>query len=68
MSSGLPFVQLALLGEAVSHASDVAVFVWDDDRTYVAVNEAACELVGLDREELLAMRVGEPKVVKLTLT
>ncbi|HET8606722.1 MAG TPA: PAS domain-containing protein [Gaiellaceae bacterium] len=59
MSSGLPMVQLALLGEAASHASGVAVFVWDDDRTYVAVNDAACELVGLEREELLAMRVGE---------
>ncbi|HEY6053254.1 MAG TPA: PAS domain-containing protein [Gaiellaceae bacterium] len=59
MSSGLPLVQLALLGEAVSAATAVAVFVWDDDRTYVAVNDAACTLVGLEREELLTMRVGE---------
>ncbi len=59
MSAGLPFVQLALLGEAVSAAAGVAVFVWNDDRTYVAVNDAACKLVGLEREELLTMRVGD---------
>jgi PAS domain S-box-containing protein len=59
VSAGLPLVQLALLGEAVSAATGVAVFVWDDDRTYVAVNDAACKLVGLSREELLTMRVGD---------
>lgn len=51
--------QLALLGEAAECLDGVAVFVWDDDRTYVAVNAAACELVGLEREELLRLRVGE---------
>jgi PAS domain-containing protein len=59
MSTDLPLVQLALLGEAVTAAEGVGVFVWDDDRRYVAVNDAACELVGLPREELLAMRVGD---------
>ncbi|MGZ4132977.1 MAG: PAS domain-containing protein [Actinomycetota bacterium] len=59
MSAGLPLVQLALLGEAVSAAAGVAVFVWDDDRTYVAVNDAACKLAVLEREELLTMRVGD---------
>ena len=59
MSTDLPLVQLALLGEAVTAADGVGVFVWDDDRRYVAVNDAACELVGVTREELLAMRVGD---------
>ncbi|MGH3003017.1 MAG: PAS domain-containing protein, partial [Gaiellaceae bacterium] len=47
-----------LLGEAVECAN-TAVFVWNDDRRYVAVNEAACELVGLTRSELVGMRVGD---------
>jgi PAS domain-containing protein len=51
--------QLALLGEAAECLEGVAVFVWDDDRTYVAANEAACRLVGRSREELLAMHVGD---------
>jgi PAS domain S-box-containing protein len=51
--------QLALLGEAVECFTDVAVFVWDDDRNYVAVNQAACRMVGRTREELLAMKVGD---------
>jgi PAS domain S-box-containing protein len=52
------FAQLALLGEAAEHLQDGAVFVWDEDRNYVAVNDAACRLVGLSREELLGMPVG----------
>jgi PAS domain S-box-containing protein len=59
MSTDLPLVQLALLGEAVTAAEGVGVFVWDDDRRYVAVNEAGCALVGLTREELLSLRVGD---------
>ena len=51
--------QLALLGEAASNAKGVAVFVWDEDRNYVAVNEEACRLTGRTREELLAMRTGD---------
>ena len=51
--------QLALLGEAAECVDGVAIFVWDDDRTYVAVNSAACELVGRTREEILGMRVGD---------
>jgi PAS domain S-box-containing protein len=51
--------QLALLGEAAECVDGVAIFVWDDDRTYVAVNTAACELVGRTREEILQMRVGD---------
>lgn len=56
---GLELVQLALLGEAIAETSEVGVFVWDDDRRYVAANGAACALTGLTREELLGMRVGE---------
>jgi PAS domain S-box-containing protein len=59
MTEGLDVSQLALLGEAVECAADVAVFVWDDDRHYVAVNQAACRLLGKSREEILQMRVGD---------
>jgi len=52
-------LQLALLGEAVQRGDGVAVFVWDEDRNYVAVNDAACELTGLTCDELLTMRVGD---------
>ena len=55
---GSPFLQMALLGEAAEHL-DAAVFVWDDTRNYVAVNDAACGLAGVTREQLLAMRVGD---------
>ena len=56
--SAAELAQIALVGEALVFAEDVAVFVWDDDRNYVAVNNAACKLVGLSREELLGRRVG----------
>ena len=51
--------QLALLGEAAEQLQDVAVFVWDEDRNYVAVNQAACTLLGKKRAEILAMKVGD---------
>ena len=51
--------QLALLGEASECLDGVAVFVWDDDRNYVAANQAACALIGKTREELLALKVGD---------
>jgi PAS domain S-box-containing protein len=51
--------QLALLGEAADCLQDVAVFIWDDDRNYVAVNHAACELLGKNRDEILGMHVGD---------
>jgi PAS domain-containing protein len=59
MNEGFDVTQLALLGEAAECLEDVAVFVWDDDRNYVAVNQAACEIVGKQRDELLSMRVGD---------
>jgi PAS domain S-box-containing protein len=51
-----PLIQATLLGEAVEHGP-AAVFVADEDGGYVAVNQAACALVGYTREELLGMRV-----------
>jgi PAS domain S-box-containing protein len=51
-----PLIQASLLGEAVEHGP-AAVFVADENGRYVAVNQAACALVGYSREELLSMRV-----------
>src|SRR5437588_5951733 len=51
-------LQRALLGEALDCASGTAVFVWNEERHYVAVNEEACRLVGLGRDELIGMPVG----------
>ena len=50
--------QLALLGEAAECLEGAAIFVWDEDRNYVAANEAACVLVGKTHRELLPMKVG----------
>jgi PAS domain S-box-containing protein len=52
-------LQRTLLGEAVELAEQVAVFVWNEERRYVAVNDAACTLVGLPREELIGIQVGD---------
>ena len=51
-------IQASLLGEAVDNGP-AAVFVADEFRRYVAVNRAACRLLGYTREELLAMRVDD---------
>jgi PAS domain S-box-containing protein len=48
-----------ILGEAIEHAAGAAVFVWNEERRYVAVNEEACQLTGLSREELIGMPVGD---------
>src|SRR5256885_2793365 len=53
-----PLIQTSLLGEAIEHAP-VAVFVADEDGQYVAVNQAACLLLGYDRSELLGMNVSD---------
>ena len=57
--NAIELAQLALLGEATECLEGVAVFVWDEDRNYVAVNQAACELVGKTRAEMLQMKVGD---------
>ena len=51
-----PLIQATLLGEAVENGP-IAVFVADEHGKYVAVNRAACILLGYSREELLGMRV-----------
>jgi PAS domain S-box-containing protein len=53
-----PLIQIALLGEAVDHAP-IAVFVFDSDGHYVAVNARACKLLGYDRDDLVSRRIGE---------
>ena len=55
MSVAEPLVQAGLLGEAIDRAPD-AVFVADESMRYLAVNQAACKLLGYTREELLALR------------
>jgi PAS domain S-box-containing protein len=54
-------VQKSLVGEALDNGP-VAVFVADDDGKYLAVNAYACDLLGYDREELLALRVTDVAV------
>jgi PAS domain S-box-containing protein len=51
-----PLIQATLLGEAIEHGP-VAVFVADEHGKYVAVNKAACLMLGYSREELLGLRV-----------
>ena len=55
----LQILQRSLLGEAIDLVEGVAVFVWNEERHYVAVNEEACRLVGLGRDELIGMPVGD---------
>ena len=47
-------IQASLLGEAVDNGP-VAVFVVDENRRFVAVNRAACALVGYSREDILTL-------------
>ena len=54
-----PLIQQTLLGEAVDRGP-AAIFVVGEDRKYVAVNATACELLGYERRELLAL---DPKDV-----
>jgi len=51
-----PLIQTSLLGEAIENSS-VVVLVADEHGRYVAVNQAACVLLGYSREELLALQV-----------
>jgi PAS domain S-box-containing protein len=46
-----------LLGDAWDHAGE-AVVVFDDDRNYLAFNDAYCRLIGYSRQEITAMRAG----------
>jgi PAS domain S-box-containing protein len=49
---------MSLLGEAVEYLP-VAVFVFDDEGRYVAVNDYASQLLGYPREELVKLHLGE---------
>ncbi len=51
-----PLIQTSLLGEAIENGPAV-VFVADELGKYVAVNSAACLMLGYTREELLGLRV-----------
>lgn len=53
-----PLIQTSLLGEAIENGP-AAVFVADEHGKYVAVNQAACLLLGYSREELLGLRVAD---------
>ena len=51
-------IDTVLVGEALEHGP-VAVFVFDEEGRYLAVNGMACRLLGYEREELLARRLGD---------
>jgi len=53
-----PLIQASLLGEAAEHAP-FAVFVADEEGQYVAVNLAACLMLGYTRDELLALSMSD---------
>ncbi|MFL5963232.1 MAG: PAS domain S-box protein [Gaiellaceae bacterium] len=53
-----PLIQAPLLGDAIEHGP-VVVFVADERGRYVAVNQAACSMLGYTREELLDLRVAD---------
>jgi PAS domain S-box-containing protein len=53
-----PLIQASLLGEAAEHAP-FAVFVADEEGRYVAVNLAACLLLGYPRDELLTLSMSD---------
>ena len=53
-----PLIQASLLGEAAEHAP-FAVLVADEEGRYVAVNLAACLMLGYSRDELLGLVMGD---------
>ncbi len=53
-----PEIQAQLIVEALGGAT-VGFLVWDEDRRYIAANEAACRILGTTLEELLGHRVGD---------
>jgi PAS domain-containing protein len=52
-----PEIQAELISEALRSAS-VGFLVWDENRRYIAANDAACEILGTSLEELLGQEVG----------
>jgi PAS domain S-box-containing protein len=53
-----PLVQASLVGEAID-AGPVLVFVFDEDGRYVAANQQACDVLGYERDELVALSVAD---------
>jgi PAS domain S-box-containing protein len=51
-------IQQVLLGDALEWATDFGAFVLDEHGRYIAVNDFACRLVGLSREEILGLEIG----------
>lgn len=51
-------IQNVLVGEAVTQAGFV-VLVADENMRYLAASEAACDLLGYTREEILDLRVSD---------
>jgi PAS domain S-box-containing protein len=51
--STLSFVQASLLGDAVEYSRHAVFVTGEDGELTVAVNDAACTLLGYTREELL---------------
>ena len=54
----IELMQETLIGEATATGS-AAVVLSDDDLHYVAANDAACDLLGYSRRELLALDVSD---------
>ncbi len=59
--SGIHEREISARNRAVAENAPIAVFVADSQGRYVDVNEAACEMLGYSREELLARSI--PDVV-----
>jgi PAS domain S-box-containing protein len=51
-------IQTTLLGEAAENAP-IAIFVADEEMSYIAVNRRACDLLGYTRDELLSLKVSD---------
>ena len=57
-NSARAMIDTVLVGEALEHGP-VAVFVFDEEGRYIAVNGMACRLLGYGRDDLLSRRIGE---------
>jgi PAS domain-containing protein len=53
-----PEIQAQLIAEALL-AAEVGFIVWDEDRRYIAANQAACRLLGTTLDDLLGRTVGD---------
>ena len=51
-------IQAQLIAEALL-AAEVGFIVWDEDRRYIAANDAACRMLGTTRDDLLGRTVGD---------